>query len=110
MIKTLNCNPSILKILILALVLNSSVGYAYCNDHMAAMLSQAQMTMPCHEDVEHPSELQQQCCEACLVVELPLTAYGSSVKSTNNNVDQLSFFFVSNNIPPAFKPPIYNLS
>lgn len=110
MIETLKSYPSILKILILALALNSSVGYAYCNEHMAAMQQQAQEAMPCHEDVESHSGLQQQCCEACLIVELPLISYDCSVEPTNSNIAQLFFAFISNHISPAFKPPINNLS
>lgn len=110
MVKTLECYSSILKILVLALALNSSVGYAFCNEHIVAMQQQAEQSMPCHEDVKPHNGLQQQCCEACLMIELPLGFYDCVAKSTSSNIAQPLFVFISNRITPAFKPPINYLS
>lgn len=110
----------LLQLLVLVFGMNASLGYGACCAEMNAMSGEAEQVMqmaedvpPCHkqpsDDANQPQDLNS-CCATCVMGMPSLELdYVAAAFLAPDYVAPFSYY-VSSNIDPLFRPPIFHLS
>ena len=114
-----------IKLLVIVFALNASTGFSACcvdiqNDgpNQLVKTDMAANNMPCHggqteqsNDLDITNNLDKSaCCASCIITALPLTQLTSNLNPSPSNITSAFQYFISSNIAPPFRPPIFHLS